>query len=98
MPDSSTMESHGMMLGEKCLKRSFVGKGGVKWLCDSCITAVLWGAGQERVIPLPTEAAQSAKASNDVLRYLKEGVTALKVDFKDVQASSEDETILRVRP
>eukprot|EP00884_Botryococcus_braunii_P021551 jgi/Botrbrau1/807/Bobra.0352s0004.1 len=51
--------------------------------------------GQERVIPLPTEAAQSAKASNDVLRYLKEGVTALKVDFKDVQASSEDETLLR---
>jgi hypothetical protein len=53
-------------------------------------------AGQDRVIPLPTEAAQSAKASNDILRFFKEGVTSLKVDFKDVQASSEDETLLRV--
>lgn len=53
-------------------------------------------SGQERVIPLPNEAAQSAKASGDVMRLIKEGVTALKVDLNASQAASEDETLLRV--
>ena len=58
-------------------------------------------AGQERAVPLPEEAAKSAKATHDLLRRFKELGTNMKAHAppsaieQDLQVGSMQSTVLR---
>ena len=55
-------------------------------------------AGQERSIPAPSEAAQSTKASGDLLRRFKELRESLRNEYSEPPSLSQSEVDLRVRP
>ena len=53
-------------------------------------------AGQERSIPAPSEAAQSTKASGDLLRRFKEMKQSLTNELQEAPVLTDAEVALRV--
>ena len=66
-------------------------------LNEPCIRAGS-AAGQERSIPAPSEAAQSTKASGDLLRRFKEMKQSLTNELQEAPVLTDAEVALRVCP
>ncbi len=54
-------------------------------------------AGSEGAIPAPAQAAQSTKATGDLLRRFKELGQSVRNDYKEPPALDDNETMLRAR-
>lgn len=62
----------------------------------ACLNKDRCAAGQDRGIPGPAEAAQSTKASGDLLRRFKEMGQAVRNDYREPPILSDTEVGLRV--